>query len=68
MLTPEGAKFASEVEENKTPGDKGERGVAGGETLSAWLEKESLYSSVEMMLVLSAALKYIFWYISGQKI
>ena len=36
MLTPEGAKFASKVEENKTPGDEGERGVAGGETLSTW--------------------------------
>jgi len=34
--TSEGAKFASEVEENKTPGDEGERGVAGGETLSAF--------------------------------
>jgi len=34
--TSEGAKLASEVEEDKTPGDEGERGVAGRKTLSTF--------------------------------
>ena len=36
--SPEGAELASEVEEDEAPGDKGERGMAGGEALSAWLD------------------------------
>ena len=34
-LKPECAEFSSEVEEKETPSDKGERGMAGGEALSA---------------------------------
>ena len=35
VKVPECAEFSSEVEEEKTPGDKGERGMTGGEALSA---------------------------------
>jgi len=35
--TPECSKLASEVEEEETPGDKGERGMTRGEALSAFI-------------------------------